>query len=262
MAPRIFTIGAFNLIFVLQDNLASRLDVGSVTALTYGWLIMQVPETIIGTAIGTAILPTLSEFFARNDDQSFEQSLARIVRIIMALTIPITLLLIIGIRPLVEIVFNFDARGTDLVVWAARAYLLGLVGHSLLEVAARAFYARQNARVPLIAAGISMLSFFGLSLLLYRPLGATGIGLSNSIAFSLEAVLLLILLNRKFPTLLHQGRPLARTTIGTLLGSLVAFGLLQFLPGPKLIVASISLGIGGLSVLPFIWPEVRELRRL
>lgn len=262
MAPRIFTIGAFNLIFVLQDNLASRLDVGSVTALAYGWLIMQVPETIIGTAIGTAILPTLSEFFARDDDQSFEQSLARIVRVIMALTIPITLLLIIGIRPLVEVVFNFDDRGTDLVVWAARAYLLGLVGHSLLEVAARAFYARQNARVPLIAAGISMLFFFGLSLLLYRPLGATGIGLSNSIAFSLEAVLLLILLNRKFPTLLHQGRPLARITVGTMLGSLVAFGLLQFLPGPKLIVASISLGIGGLSVLPFIWPEVRELRRL
>lgn len=262
MTPRIFTIGAFQLIFMIQDNLASRLDVGSVTALAYGWLIMQVPETIIGTAIGTAILPTLSEFFARDDDQSFEQSLARTVRVIMALTIPITLLLIIGIRPLVEVVFNFDARGTDLVVWAARAYLLGLVGHSLLEVAARAFYARQNARFPLIAAGISMLSFFGLSLLLYRPLGATGIGLSNSIAFSLEAILLLIMLNRKFPTILRQSRPLARTVAGTLLGSLVTFGLLQFLPGPKLIVASISLGIGGLAVLPFIWPEVRELRRL
>ena len=44
MAPRILTIGAFQLIFVVQDNLASRLDVGSITALAYGWLIMQVQE--------------------------------------------------------------------------------------------------------------------------------------------------------------------------------------------------------------------------
>ena len=149
MTPRIFTIGAFHLIFVLQDNLASRLDVGSVTALAYGWLIMQVPETIIGTAIGTAILPTLSEFISKNDAQSFEGSLSRTVRVILALTIPITVLLIIGIRPLVEVVFDFDTYGTDLVVWAARAYLLGLVGHSLLEVAARAFYAQQNPKLPL-----------------------------------------------------------------------------------------------------------------
>ncbi len=59
LGPRILTIGAFNLIFIVQDNLASRLGVGAVTALAFGWLIMQVPETIIGTALGTALLPTL-----------------------------------------------------------------------------------------------------------------------------------------------------------------------------------------------------------
>jgi len=55
MGPRIVTIAAFNLVFVATDNLASRLEVGSVTALVYGWLIMQVPETLLATAIGTAL---------------------------------------------------------------------------------------------------------------------------------------------------------------------------------------------------------------
>jgi putative peptidoglycan lipid II flippase len=262
MTPRIFTIGAFQLIFVLQDNLASRLDVGSVTALAYGWLIMQVPETIIGTAIGTAILPTLSEFIAKKDTHSFELSLSRTIRVILALTLPITVLLMLGIRPLVEVVFDFDTHGTDLVVWAARAYLVGLVGHSLLEIAARAFYAQQNAKLPLIAAGVSMLVFFGLSIALYQPLGAAGIGLSNSIAFSLEAIFLLFLLRRQVPGILRHGRALLRIVLGTLLGGLVTLGLLEILHLPKLILAMVSLGLGGMVVLPFIWKELKELRKL
>lgn len=262
MAPRILTIGAFNLIFVLQDNLASRLDVGSVTALAYGWLIMQVPETIIATAIGTAILPTLSEFIAQRNLKSFEMSLSRIVRILLAFTLPITVLLIVGIRPLVELVFNFDARGTDLVVWAARAYLLGLVGHSLLEVGARAFYAQQNAKLPLVAAAISMFTFFGMSILLFRPMGATGIGLSNSVAFSLEAAFLLVTLSRSFPGIFPQRRVLTRILIGSAIGGIVAFGILRILRLPQLLLAGLSLGAGALVVLPFIWNEVKELRNL
>jgi putative peptidoglycan lipid II flippase len=262
MAPRILTIGAFNLIFVLQDNLASRLDVGSVTALAYGWLIMQVPETVIATAIGTALLPTLSEFIAQRNLQSFELSISRTIRVLLAFTIPITVLLIVGIRPLVEIVFNFDARGTDLVVWAARAYLLGLVGHSLLEVGARAFYAQQNAKLPLVAAAISMSTFFGLSIVLFRPMGATGIGLSNSVAFSLEAVFLLVILSRSFPGIMQQRRALARILTGSVLGGVVTFGILKILNLPQLILSGLSLGVGALVVLPFIWREVKELKNL
>jgi putative peptidoglycan lipid II flippase len=175
MAPRILTIGAFQLIFIIQDNLASRLDIGSVTALAYGWLIMQVPETIIGTAIGTAILPTLSELFTRGEEDQFQDRVERAVRILIALTLPIAILMMIGIRPLVQIAFNFDPTGTELVVWAARAYLIGLVGHSLLEIGARAFYARQNPRIPLLTAGISTAIFILMGILLFRPLKAAGI---------------------------------------------------------------------------------------
>ena len=64
MGPRFFTILLIQLIFFIRDNLASRLAEGSVTSLTYGWMIQQVPETLIGTAIGTALLPTLAEHFS------------------------------------------------------------------------------------------------------------------------------------------------------------------------------------------------------
>jgi putative peptidoglycan lipid II flippase len=246
----------------MQDNLASRLDIGSVTALAYGWLIMQVPETIIGTAIGTAILPTLSEFFAKGKEDQFEASVVRAVRILLALTIPIAFLMMVGIRPLVQIAFNFDPDGTDLVVWAARAYLVGLVGHSLLEIGARAFYARQNPRIPLLAALISTASFFLLSIALFQPLGASGIGLSNSIAFSIEAIFLLLVLSRKFPAIIKQRRPLLRITAGSVLGGLITYACLQFLPFGLFLGAIVSFTFGSMAVIPFIWPELRQLTRL
>lgn len=262
MAPRILTIGAFQLIFVMQDNLASRLDIGSVTALAYGWLIMQVPETIIGTAIGTAILPTLSEFFAAGKEDQFEASVERAVRILLALTIPIAILMMVGIRPLVQIAFNFDPEGTELVVWAARAYLVGLVGHSLLEIGARAFYARQNPRIPLLAALISTASFFLLSIILFQPLGASGIGLSNSIAFTIEALFLLFLLSRNFPRIIKQRKPLVRITTGSVLGGLITYGCLQFLPLGLFLGSIVAFSVGSMATLPFIYPELRQLSRL
>lgn len=262
MAPRILTIGAFNLIFVVQDNLASRLDVGSVTALAYGWLIMQVPETIIATAVGIAILPTLSEHFARQDESAFKASLQRAGRSLMALTLPAAVLMWITIRPLVEIAFDFDAYGTDLVVWATRAYLVGLVGHSLLEVAARAWYARQNARFPLMATAVSAVTFIALGIILFRPLGAAGIGLSNSLAFTLEAGILIVLLMRHFPDLLQQKEFLLRVIGGSLLAGLACWALLQFLPLGTFLATLSALAGGGLVILPFIWPEVKNLVRL
>jgi len=261
-APRILTIGAFQLIFVVQDNLASRLDTGSITALAYGWLIMQVPETIFGTAIGTAIHPTLSEHFARKDDQSFAASVQRAIQTILALTIPSAVLMSVTIRPLVGAVFGFDAYGTTLVVHAAWAYLLGLIGHSLLEIAARAFYARQNARIPLLGRGIGTVIFILSGILLYRWMGAAGIALSNSLAFTLETALLLYLLSRSHPTILQQGKPLIRIIGGTVLGagvSLLVGSLVSYSP---LISGSAALAAGALVVIPFLLPELRQLRSL
>lgn len=262
MGPRIVTIGAFNLVFVVQDNLASRLDIGSVTALTYGWLIMQVPETILGTAIGTAILPTLAEHFARGDARAFEASVARAARVLLAFSLPMAALLAICLRPLVEGIFAFDPRGTELVVWAARAYLAGLVGHCLLELAARAFYARQEARVPMAAAILGALAFVVFGSLLYRPLGAAGIGLSNSLAFSLQTLVLLLLLARTVPSVLRQGEPVLRSALATALGCLAAWATLAVLPQWPLLGGAAGLVAGGLVSIAFLRPELRELLRL
>jgi putative peptidoglycan lipid II flippase len=268
MGPRIGSVFFIYLVLIyIPDNIASRLPTGSITALVYGWLIMQVPETLIGTAIGTALLPTISEQFARDERDVFTNSLNRALRVILALTLPISLLLVMVIRPLVD-VFGFDLVGTEMVIWTARAFLIGLAGHSLLEIAARAYYAQQNAITPLWASALMMATFSAMALLFSQFIGVAGIALANALAFTGEAVLLLYLLNRKFPGLLRLGNTLTRVALGCIaLGCMAAVLLVYIilsltLPIPALFLAVVALALGGLAVLPFIWPELKLMVKL
>ena len=77
--------------------------------------------------------------------------------------------------------------------------MIGLAGQALLEVGSRAFYSQQKALVPLATSFITLIVFIILAVILGSRLAAPGIGLANSLAFSLEGLLLWILLNRGFP---------------------------------------------------------------
>jgi putative peptidoglycan lipid II flippase len=260
MAPRILTVFFIQTVFLAQDNIASRLVAGSVTALVYGWLFMQVPETLIGTAIGTVLLPTLSEHIVRQDGAAFRRTYNHAMQIILSFSIPLAILLAITIRPVISIL-GFDEGGTNLVLWTVRGYLAGLVGHSLLEVAARGFYAHQDARTPLLASGLATLAFILMAILFASLFGAPGIGLANSLAYSGEALLLWWLLNRQYRGLFQIGKTLLRVIPVTLFSAAATLGVLrlEFAPLPLSIAA---LSLGSLLVLPFIWPEIKLLIKL
>ena len=264
MGPRVLTFFSIQLIFIIQDNLASRLPTGAITALVYGWLFMQVPETMIGTALGTALLPTLSEQITRGEKGEFQKTFSVSIRVILGLIIPSAVLLGIGVRPLVGLL-NFDAAGAELVVWTIRAYLTGMLAHALIEIAARTFYAQQKAIVPLLATILSTITFLISGVILAPRLGAPGIGLANSLAFSLEAALLLILLYRSLPQGLQITSTLTRTVIGTGLGGGVSYLLLHYLPiGPLSVPLDILFTMGvllvGVAVVtPFVWREMKAL---
>jgi len=261
MAPRIGSMFFIYLVLIyIPDNIASRLPAGSIAGLVYGWLIMQVPETLIGTAIGTALLPSISEQFVRRESEVFTRSINRALRVILALTLPVSALVAVGIAPLVTL-FDFDQVNTSLVVWTARAFLVGLAGHAMLEVAARSFYARQDAFTPLWSAALMAVVFTVLAVSLAQPLGAPGIALANSIAFTAQAVLLLFLSDRRSPGVLRVSPTLLRAGLASLICGGIVY-LLMRLPFSAIPVSLGALGIGGLLALPFVWREVKLLFQL
>ena len=200
MGPRILTLALLNLIFIANDNLASRLGAGAVSALAYGWLILQLPETVIGTAAGTALLPTLSELAARGDRAGLKRLLWRALGLLLLLTLPAALAGLALVRPAVKLVFEgraFTAADSEHVVFAARMFLLGLSGHSLVEVAARTFYAHKDALTPLFMAALTLGLYVALGLALAPRLGFAGLALANSLAFTAEALIMLVILRRR-----------------------------------------------------------------
>ncbi len=267
LGPRVLTMFFIQIFFITRDNLASGMGEGSVTALNYGWFLMQVPETLIGTAIAIAILPTLSEHFARGDEDAFRDTLNRAVRVLLALTIPAAALMAVAVRPLIGIL-GFDQQGTEMVVLATRAYLLGLSGHALLEIAARSFYARQDAIRPLFAAALNAALYILFAVTFSRAWGFVGIAVANSLAFTLEAALLHVWMSRRVPGIWRVRGTVLRVSLAALTGGAVVLALLVLLP---LEAAGVLIGTaaaaafllaGGLVVLPWIWPEVRVLVKL
>jgi putative peptidoglycan lipid II flippase len=264
VGPRLVTMTMIQLIFIVRDNLASRLDTGAVTSLTYGWMIMQVPETLIGTAIGIALLPTLSEMVAREDRDAFQATLQRAMQVILAITLPVSVLLSVGLPPLLSIAFDFGPEGTELLVWVSRGFLFGLAGQCLLEIAVRSFYARQDAITPMITAAINFVVYVVLGVILFQTLGAPGISLADSLAFTSQAILLLALLNRHLIRRLAPVPSLLNALFAAVLGGLAVYGvmLLPFSLSQPIIMALVALAVGGTLALLPIWKEIRLLLRL
>lgn len=265
IAPRLLTMFGIQLMFIARDNLASRLDqIGAVSSLTYGWMIMQVPETLLGTAIATALLPTLSEFVARQEWAAFRQTVEKALRVLVAVTLPIAAVMAAGLRPLMALVFGFDEAGTALMTWTTRVYLLTLTGYALQEVMARSFYARKEPWYPFRGVLIRLALYVGIGVLgitRLRDIGAPVIAFAE-ISLTVEALLMLVWLNKKIAGAITAWGALGRGVLAALVSGAAAYALALYLPGPGYLTALAGMFAGGLIALPIIWPEFRLLFRL
>ncbi len=263
MGPRVISMFCLQVYFVTRDNFASHLPSGSVTVLNYGWFVMQVPETLIGTAIAIALLPSLAEQIARGERAEFTQTVNRTLRVMLAMTLPAAALLMVGIDPLLRAAFDFPAAQSELLAWATRAFLAGLFGHAWLEVATRSFYAHQNAVTPLMGSILQIGLYFALAAGLSALWGVVGLALADTLAFSGQALVLLVVLTRRFPGALEVRSTLGRAVCGAALGALLAVGIVQYAVfAPVLLRVLAALALGGLAALPWIWAEVKLLVKL
>lgn len=265
LAPRLLTMFGIQLIVIARDNLASRLDqVGAVTSLTYGWMIMQVPETLIGTAIATAMLPTLAEFAARAEWKSFHLAIEKALRVLISLTLPVAAVMAAGINPLVRAAFGFDEATSTLVTWTTRAYLLTLTGYCIQEIAARSFYARKEPMFPLYAVLLRLALFIGIGILgvtSFRQIGAPVIAFAE-IALLIEAIVLFGWLSRRMGEPLRVWNAVTRGLLAAVLGGITAYLLALYVPGSAILTALLGMVVGGLIALPLIWSEIRLILKL
>lgn len=258
MGPRLLGVAAVQINFVVNTIIASGLSEGSLAAIKYAWQVMTMPQVVIAQAIAIAALPTFSAQAARGERASMRDSLATTLRGVLFLSLPAAFGLILLRRPLITLLFQrgtFDAHSTELVAWALLWYAVGLIGHNVVEVLARAFYALHDTKTPVLigaaAMTLNILFNFGFSALFDRvgwmPHG--GLALANSLATALEMAALLMIMHRRLEGLNggHIGRGLLQSGLGTLCMSAAVLAWLHWARGNSiwLIVSAAILGGGG-----------------
>jgi putative peptidoglycan lipid II flippase len=202
MGPRLVGVAVVQLNFWINTRMASARP-ADVPALNWAFALMLMPEAAIAQSIAIAALPTFSAQVARGHPEEMRRSLATTLRGVLLLAIPASIGLIVLRRPLVALIYGLDVQATDLVAWALLWYAAGLVGHSLVEIISRAFYALHDTRTPVIVGVAAMSLNVVFSLFFYYwfaqmglpPHG--GLALANTLATGLETAGLLYLMRRR-----------------------------------------------------------------
>lgn len=272
MGPRALGLGATYLNFVLPTFLGSSLASGAISSYEYGWRLMQFPETIIGTALGLTIFPTLAEQANAGDQDGLCRTAAWALRLVLALALPAAVGLFVLGRPLTALLFQggeFDAITTDRVYWALQFFAIGLVAHSVLEVVSRLFYAQRDMWTPLGAALIGLAANVVLGWSLLPVLDHGAIALSNSLGTGLQVIFLLLAARRR----LGGGEErdlsvsLARSGASAALMGVAVIGFQRLLPDVKLLFTSASgLAVGTATYIAAALllgsEEIRQMPRL
>jgi putative peptidoglycan lipid II flippase len=227
MLPRVLDVGVFTFTFTMAINFSSRLGEGAVSAFSWSWRLMQIPQTLIGSAMAVVIFPTLAALSALNDVDGKRRAMAGALKFILIGTIPSAIGLLLLGRPALSLLEGgaFDAEATNLVYVALRGFALGIIIHSILEVAARSFFADKDTWTPLyitVGGAVVNLSFAyifsGLASGSPDPRGVEAITWGNTLGVTFEVILLLYVLHRRWKGI--QGDELAVTTVKTLAASL------------------------------------------
>jgi putative peptidoglycan lipid II flippase len=206
MGPRLLGVAVVQLNFWINVRLASMQPDGSVTAIQIAFTLMLMPQAAIAQSIATAALPTFATQVAQNKLSEMRNSLAASMRGILLLSVPASLGLILFREPIITLLYQrgqFTTLSTQLVAWALLWYAAGLVGHAMVEILARSFYALHDTRTPVLI-GIAAMSlnvaFSYLFSFLFQRWGWMphgGLALANSLATALEMVGLVLIMRKR-----------------------------------------------------------------
>ncbi len=151
MGPAVLGVSVAQISLIINTIFASFLATGSVSWLYYADRLMEFPTGVLGVALGTILLPSLSRAYAGKDNSEYSQLLDWGLRLTFILAAPAAVALAVLATPLVATLFHygkFTAMDVSMTQQALIAYSIGLLGLILVKILAPGFYARQNIKTP------------------------------------------------------------------------------------------------------------------
>ncbi len=189
--------GAYQINTLVQLYFLNQLDSGAVSYMNYADRLNQLPLGIIGIALSTAILPTLSKFVGSDDNAGASRIQSDAIELAMLLTLPATVALAICGVPFVTMIFEGgrfaieDANQTGAVL---TALVLGLPAYVLIKVLVPNFYARADTKTPVYTAFVALFVFITYNILFLDRFGVVGVAYASAVGAWINVTILYVVL--------------------------------------------------------------------
>ncbi|WP_312154347.1 murein biosynthesis integral membrane protein MurJ [Atlantibacter hermannii] len=193
MGPAIVGVSVSQISLIINTIFASFLVSGSVSWMYYADRLMEFPSGVLGVALGTILLPSLSRSFASGNHQEYNRLMDWGLRLCFLLALPSAVALGILAEPLIAALFQygkFNAFDAVMTQRALVAYSVGLTGLIVVKVLAPGFYSRQDIKTPVKIAIVTLIMTQVMNLAFIGPLKHAGLSLSIGLAACLNASLL------------------------------------------------------------------------
>ncbi len=200
MGPAVLGVSVSQVSLLINNVVASFLPTGSVSWLYYAERLMEFPTALLGVALGTILLPSLSKHHAERSHEEYSRLLDWGLRLTLLLAAPAALALALLAVPLIATLFHYGAFNTYDVLMTRQAlvaYSVGLLGLILVKILAPGFYARQDIKTPVRIAILTLVATQLMNLLFVWHLKHAGLALAISLGACLNASLLYRQLRRR-----------------------------------------------------------------
>lgn len=197
MVPRILALATAQINLFVVTILGSTLAAGSIAVYNFATNLQSFPVGLIGISFAIAAFPTLSAYFAKNNEKEFKNKLQQTFRLILFAIIPLTVLLLILRIQITRVILGsgqFDWHDTILTADSLGLFSLSLFAQALIPLLARAFYARHNTMVPFVAGLLSAIINVFLSWILIDYFSVLGLALAFSISQIINFIILFVFL--------------------------------------------------------------------
>lgn len=228
MVPAVFAVSVAQISLIINTNIASHLQTGSVSWLSYADRLMEFPTALLGVALGTVLLPSLSKANAAQDTAQAGELLIWGLRLTFLLAAPCAIALFAFGTPISAVLYHygqFNAMDVEMTRQALAAYGVGLIGLIMVKILAPGFYSRQDIRTP-VKIALLVLLFTQLANIGLVPLFAhAGLALSVGLGACLNAALLWLGLRRRgaLPSAVGWFKYFGQLLVGLLPLSIVLF---------------------------------------
>jgi putative peptidoglycan lipid II flippase len=225
---------------------------------------------VLAISLGVAVFPLLSRYASRGDIPNLRDSINRAIRLSLMEGIATG----VGLYMLAEPIMMIYARRKFTVPDAIQAafvlkmYVLGMWAYCSYQILARAFYACKDTKTPLkVSCILAVFNILLLLALIWLPgMGPGAFGLSTSITFAMNSIILILILRKRLGLL--GGRKIAKSIVRAIIASAVMATVVYYLEWRmsnvnNLVVLGVCVPVGAIVFVAVLWlikaPELEEL---